>query len=169
MRKCRICGDRKLIKCFPLIKNGRYRKHTCNTCIGKRRYNPEKNSRKIARYRAKNLPQAILHDSRQGDRRRGLENNLDLDFVREILSKNCSYCGESEIRRTMDRMDNKVGHLKTNIVPSCVRCNYARRDMPYLAWLELSSALRSAREKGLFGDWIGSWRKTTTLLWTLRM
>jgi hypothetical protein len=56
---------------------------------------------------------------------------------------------------TVDRIDNNKGHLLTNVVPACLRCNLARGDMPYEAWLCLVPGLKEAREKGLFGAWIG--------------
>jgi len=54
---------------------------------------------------------------------------------------------------TLDRKDNDVGHVKDNVVPACVRCNYTRGDMPFDAWLVVAAGMRQAREKGLFGDW----------------
>jgi hypothetical protein len=59
---------------------------------------------------------------------------------------------------TLDRIDNKRGHSRANVVPACIRCNYARRDMPYAAWLCLAPGLRVALEQGLFGEWTGRCR-----------
>jgi len=56
---------------------------------------------------------------------------------------------------TLDRIDNDKGHTQDNVVPACIRCNYARRSMPYEAWLVVAKGMREAREQGLFGDWTG--------------
>lgn len=44
----------------------------------------------------------------------------DFDF---ITSNQCSYCGEKEKRRGIDRVDNSVGYLKENCVSCCGKCN----------------------------------------------
>ena len=108
----------------------------------------------------KNVPSTICTDSRKADRKKGLINDMTVDFVRGLIGDGCSYCGESELRMTLDRIDNAVGHVTTNVVPACIRCNYMRRDMPHSAWLVLCPSVREARESGAFGNWTGSWQKT---------
>ena len=99
---------------------------------------------------------AICVDARKADRRGGREHDLDRPFVSALISGPCEYCGDQVLRRTVDRIDNSLGHLRTNVVCACERCNYVRRDMPYQAWLVLSQAMRDAREQGLFGEWTGA-------------
>jgi hypothetical protein len=105
--------------------------------------------------RRANPAQAILADARRADRKRGRECDLDLDFIRAAVGAPCVYCGETEIRMTLDRVDNSLGHAKANVVGACERCNYLRRDMPYEAWLVVALGMRAARERGLFGTWTG--------------
>lgn len=104
-----------------------------------------------------NLSGWILEDSRKADRRKGLENDLDREFIEHLLEihPDCSYCGERTIRRTLDRVDNTKGHLKTNVRVACIRCNLLRHDMPFEAWMSLVPHIRTTREQGLFGTWIG--------------
>lgn len=54
---------------------------------------------------------------------------------------------------SLDRIDNKVGHLKTNVVAACIRCNYFRRDMPFAAWKIIVPAMRKARKMGVLKGW----------------
>lgn len=54
---------------------------------------------------------------------------------------------------SMDRVDNSIGHTKSNVVPACIRCNYMRKDMPMEAWKFLVPYIKQAKENGLFGDW----------------
>jgi hypothetical protein len=56
---------------------------------------------------------------------------------------------------TIDRIDNTIGHTESNIVPACIRCNLIRKAMPHSAWMCLVPGLKEARNKKLFGDWIG--------------
>jgi len=59
---------------------------------------------------------------------------------------------------TLDRIDNLKGHSFDNVVPACIRCNYARRNMSYEAWLCLTEGMRRARELDLFKGWTGRTR-----------
>lgn len=56
---------------------------------------------------------------------------------------------------TLDRIDNSLGHLQSNVLPSCERCNMVRRDMPFPAWLVVSKGMKEAYESGLFEGWVG--------------
>lgn len=63
------------------------------------------------------------------DRGKGHECDMDRHFIlNEIIPKPCHYCGTIEHPRGCDRIDNSIGHLKSNVVPSCAICNLARGD-----------------------------------------
>jgi hypothetical protein len=101
----------------------------------------------------------ILYDTRRNDFYKGRDNDLTLEFIDELLEScdyMCFYCGETEIKMTLDRIDNALGHLQSNVIPACLRCNVVRGDMPYRAWLEeIAPAMRKARRRGLFKYWTG--------------
>lgn len=83
---------------------------------------------------------------------------MTVEFVQQMIEGGCSYCGESELRMTLDRIDNSQGHTRENVVAACIRCNYTRKDMPHGAWILLAPAMKVARECGLFGAWTGRTR-----------
>jgi hypothetical protein len=124
----------------------------CKECLNNLDENKSyrKNIRKIYPERS------ILSDSKASDNKKSRQNDLDIEFVKALISLPCSYCGETKLRMTADRVDNSIGHLKSNVVPACIRCNYTRRDMPHEAWLFLVEGMRKAREAGLFNNWTGS-------------
>lgn len=95
----------------------------------------------------------FLFCHRKSDRIRGREFDLSLEWICEQIAKPCVYCGEDEGRRTLDRIDNSLGHLENNVVTACIRCNLIRGNMPYEAWLALVPAIREVKQRGLFGDW----------------
>ncbi len=95
----------------------------------------------------------ILEDTRKSDKKKNRENDLDLEFIKDIISNGCVYCGENEINICLDRIDNSRGHTKDNILPACVRCNYIRNSMPHEAWLHILPLVKEARIKGLFNNW----------------
>lgn len=54
--------------------------------------------------------------------------DMDINWmVLNILTKPCIYCGDI-YRIGADRIDNKKGHTKDNIVPCCFECNCAKND-----------------------------------------
>jgi hypothetical protein len=115
--------------------------------------------RKVLSKMKKNWYKAIYADSRKSDRKKGFYNNLTKEFIKSLISHGCSYCGETKIRMTMDRIDNNKGHTRKNVREACTRCNYMRRDMPYSAWLCVVPFVRRARKAGLFSSWIGNCAK----------
>jgi hypothetical protein len=154
---CKTCGKPKPLDKFGPLHGGKYRRGTCYVCWGKnrRRLAPEEEREYRRRRRRANPVQLIWEDSRRSDKKKGLENDLTKEFIAEQIDKGCSYCGETELRMTLDRVDNGLGHTMDNVVPACIRCNYVRGNMPHEAWLCLRSGLRHARREGLFGDWTG--------------
>lgn len=112
---------------------------------------------KFSRMRAEGIDVArfILRDARRSDTLRGRTCDLTKEQIEMLIAGGCRYCGETELRMTLDRIDNAKGHTSENVVAACIRCNYARRDMPYEAWLCLIAGLKRARELGLFKGWTG--------------
>ena len=171
MRICRGCNLPKNEEdLVPLLRDGKkYFRSWCLTCDAEKsakwRHSHLEQSRDYARKKAEKkrasrlrgdeTPKWILCDSRDSDKKKGLENDLTKEFIQAEISNGCFYCGETSLRMTLDRKDNAKGHTKDNVVPACIRCNYTRKDMPFEAWIVLSDGMRQARIKGLFGSWTG--------------
>lgn len=96
----------------------------------------------------------VLRNCTYTDRKQGRDCNLTKEFVDEQLCKACTYCGETDLLMTLDRIDNSRGHTTDNVLPACIRCNMFRRDMPFEAWMCLVPGLRLARTQELFGSWM---------------
>ena len=170
MRICKKCGETDSQK---LVKRGSDHRNLCHGCHNAnqqkwRTKNPElvkqiwkRNKRRISKERkeGKNLDRYIFEDSRGSDRKKGYKNDLTREFITKQIVKGCSYCGETELRMTLDRINNNRGHTEDNVVPACIRCNYIRRDMPYEAWIVVARAMKRARKQNLFGNWTGRARK----------
>lgn len=120
----------------------------------------DRQERRNTRYRndrqvGSSRPTWIMRDSLRSDRRSKRDNDLTIEFITGAISEPCRYCGDHEMSQmSLDRIDNSIGHITTNVVPSCIRCNLIRRDMPYPAWLLVARAVRAARDEGLLGDWM---------------
>lgn len=164
---CNKCGEKDSEK---LVKGGRgVLRSLCKSCkniqaaawrdknVDRVKKYVEKDiaCRKLRRQSPEGLPQTILEDSRCADRKKGFENDMTLEFIEKLIAPGCSYCEDTELRMTLDRIDNSMGHTQDNVVSACIRCNYVRKTMPYKAWLLVAKKMKIAREKGLFGDWTG--------------
>lgn len=165
---CKHCGRGEPEVSFYIkrVKDRYYPRFICYECDKKYRtkYPTTKealagqNKRKLARGRISRAHDGercryILHDSKRGDKRKGRGNDLDREFIRNLINEGCAYCADREARMTLDRVDNKLGHLKSNVVASCMRCNYFRRDMPHDAWMMVAPKIRQARLLGLLDGW----------------
>ena len=170
MRVCKGCGHPKKLEDFPSVRRREkvYHLHKCKACDAKRgaRYRTTSDNyqkhmkewaakRRVQRASGENTASFIMWDSRRIDKRKGRKNDLTKEFIESLISQPCSYCGETNLRMTLDRIDNQLGHLQTNVIPACIRCNYARGDIPYEAWKGLIPGLRKARRIGAFGVWTG--------------
>lgn len=166
MKICRTCKISKNVSEFYTYNNGTV-KPDCKTCANQISYKKEKindrytarrikfnDTQKIRRKDPKYFAKFLLKGSKDSDNRLGRVNDFSEEFVESLISQPCCYCGDITLKMTLDRIDNSIGHLQSNVVPACIRCNYLRRDMPYIAWYHLLPAIRSARENGLFGDWL---------------
>ena len=84
--------------------------------------------RKNRKYTSSGLGRAtsLICAYRKVDRKKGQICDLDREFmISEIFNKNCVYCN-SDKNIGCDRIDNKLGHLKINVVPCCKICNTTR-------------------------------------------
>ncbi len=171
MKKCNACKKDLNDKEFGEreVNGKKYLRTQCRKCESKKRLKNKKSSElsrenakkkyneKIKKMRLENIQTSrwILQDSKYVDKKKGLSNNLDREFIDKLINNKCSYCGEKNIRMTLDRIDNNIGHIKDNVVCSCIRCNYTRGNMPYNAWLVVAKGMKKARALGLFGEWTG--------------
>lgn len=174
-KKCRRCGGTKPLEEMALLRKpgGQvYHRSWCKMCDGERTQKwriraPQRARLSLERANSKKRTERkegflafkyIYQDSRAADCKHGRLNDLTYDFVRETIEKGCCYCGETEIRMTLDRIDNNKGHTQDNVVPACIRCNYTRKNMPYEAWLVVAKGMQEAKERQLFGTWTGRTR-----------
>jgi hypothetical protein len=78
------------------------------------------------------------------------------DFVKFTDKKTCHYCNapvfwvefssKGPLKRSynLDRMDNSLGYLKTNVTVCCTRCNFAKSDhFTYEEWVKLGAIIKT--------------------------
>ena len=93
----------------------------------------------------------IYSDYRWSAKDRGLEFNLTEEQARELLTKNCFYCGAPPssyrtgktlktgfLYNGIDRVDNQLGYIDGNCVSCCKVCNHAKAKLSksdFLGWV----------------------------------
>jgi len=131
--KCIDCGG------IGICKHNR-QKYKCIDCGGS-----DVCKHKLQRYYCKTCSDPIkvsiqcwIMNSKQSDKKR---NHFDADrfidkcFLKELIKdyRNCYYC-EVELQyvdnnntlATIERLDNSIGHIKSNCVLACRQCNLSR-------------------------------------------
>ncbi len=58
-------------------------------------------------------------------KRRGLEFNITLEFFKLMLFRTCVYCSLTPALG-VDRADNNLGYIVSNVWPCCKTCNRAK-------------------------------------------
>ena len=78
----------------------------------------------------------IINSYKNGAKARGYEWNLSNTYAKELISKECFYCGakfsnewDGYKYNGIDRVDNEKGYEEGNVVPCCKVCNVAKHDM----------------------------------------
>ena len=171
---CCRCGEAKLREAYgtrTTAKGRTYRLSRCKLCEVKRVAEKERRNPVTTKARKKRADairgirlsqervdplksvKFILIDCRNKDRKKGLSNDMTLEFLHDLVAHGCSYCEETSLRMTADRIDNAIGHTIGNVTAACIRCNLIRGSMPYDAWMLIVPGVREAVRLGLFGDW----------------
>ena len=74
--------------------------------------------------------------------KRGLEFCLSVEHLNTLFESDCHYCDAPPenlkeypsgdfVYQGIDRIDNKLNYVSSNVVPCCAKCNSAKRDMDY--------------------------------------
>jgi hypothetical protein len=81
---------------------------------------------------------------RQSARRRDIIFELTEDFVGNETDKPCFYCGEETTntkRNGLDRLDNDIGYIPTNVVSCCWTCNQMKSCLDPTTFIERCSQI----------------------------
>jgi hypothetical protein len=78
------------------------------------------------------------------DIKRNIVFELTEDFVGEKTDEPCFYCGQEttfETRNGLDRLDNSIGYIKTNVVSCCWTCNNMKQCLDPITFVERCSQI----------------------------
>ncbi len=71
--------------------------------------------------------------SKYNSKKRGLQFLLSFEEYEALLKNNCYYCNKQidESGFSLDRVDNSIGYVITNVVPCCMMCNRMKGTQPF--------------------------------------
>jgi len=106
----------------------------------------------------KSLLNLVFRNIRKSAKERNKHFELEFDFVINLISKNCEYCGckPNQLKKNdffefkhhgIDRVKNYLPYENTNVVSCCKTCNQGKRDMPINEWYKYLNELVEFRIK----------------------
>ena len=88
---------------------------------------------RVRSYKYESGLNAFYYNTKASAHKRGYNFELTLEQVSELSQQVCTYCDNSPLQyysrfpnfiyNGIDRVDNNVGYLETNVVPCCYICN----------------------------------------------
>jgi hypothetical protein len=114
---CKGCKENKTIESYNMCgqyRSGKIRRRNrCSDCHQK--------------YRSENWseasPKNLFQSYKKSAKKRGLSFKLTFSEFLSFGGKDCNYCGEEFDRIRLDRIDNSIGYIITNVTPCCFMCN----------------------------------------------
>lgn len=126
------CGKIDVATTYQL-KSKNPRKRLCEDCA-RRRPRKDKQDKGL---------KSEHHNYRHNALNKGLNFEITLGDFSELITKSCEYCGKEPLPRGkhkalmngLDRVDNSLGYLLTNVVPCCTVCNMMKKGLTKLEFL----------------------------------
>lgn len=118
---CKMCGKEFIRKgIMQKYCGNRKDKNSCSYKIYRR--DSDSNME-----RAYHQPKRHYKMYMQGAKRRGKEFSITMEEFMQFWQKPCYYCADPVEYIGIDRLDNDVGYIKTNIVSCCTECNFLKK------------------------------------------
>jgi hypothetical protein len=159
MKVCKICKESKdLSKFGSQSRNKSLKRNQCRSCLYKRERDSmslvQKKSRKdkIRQWARDNKYHARYKSMVHSDKVRFKCNTISRDSYKGYIKQECHYC-ERQNCGGVDRMDSSIGHVDSNCVPCCEKCNFILGDLSYSVKINLKCGLKKSYEEGDLKEW----------------
>lgn len=146
-KACSKCGEVKPLSAFVRDRSSKTGRRSCCLTCNQKANKAYIRSGKLATHVAKDLVQwklrKLVHDSRSRAKKAGIDHNLDLNYLLEILPECCPYlgaqfhweanfnCGHRKphpFSPSIDRIDSSKGYVKGNVAIVSHRANAIKND-----------------------------------------
>lgn len=95
-----------------------------------RKYNLLSRVREAARLRRealKETPEGRFSYYKRNSKNRGVHFEITIEQFSEFWKKPCVYCGAAIKTIGIDRVDNSIGYVQSNLAACCYTCNFMKR------------------------------------------
>lgn len=89
---------------------------------------------------------SLSQEYKNSAKQRGLVYEISENFLFVSVKSNCHYCGkppnkphrkcDTFLYNGLDRVDNSIGYIASNVVPCCYICNKMKGELPVEVFLE---------------------------------
>lgn len=86
---------------------------------------------------------SMIYDYKKHAEKLDVDYKLSREQFEQLVSESCRYCG-GEPRNGIDRLDSSLGYTLENCVPCCKVCNYMKRKMSVMDFIEHARKIVSA-------------------------
>ncbi len=129
-KKCSVCAKTLPISWFQKINRGW--ESRCRLCKNKEFKNWSRRNMTYQRFR--------FYEYRS--KKAGRPFTITMEYFENLIKDGkCYYCGDSDKRLGLDRIDSKGGYIEGNVVGSCRYCNVAKNDQTTDAFLEMCAKI----------------------------
>jgi len=126
-RTCINCKEEKSILKFH--KNGKRDRHKiCAICRNEKRKTWDKSWKK--------KPKRVYSEYKRSANKRNLIFQISEKEFLDFEDSFCNYCGVGLDQIRLDRVDNNMGYITTNVVPCCSTCNFLKHTLGKKEFLE---------------------------------
>jgi len=116
--------------------------YECKPCHRQRKLGRDRRTERWANMSAAQRQAATARNRKYSHERQDACDMTSAEIL-EIIICPCTYCGTLERNRGLDRIDNSLPHIKRNVVPACIECNFARGDrLSVLEMLRVGAVIR---------------------------
>lgn len=146
LKTCSRCKEEKEICNFYYSISTKKYVSACKTCESIRKKRKTILKPRVYKIKVSNKSSELLRNYINTDRNRNRICDLDKDFIKYSLENPCTYCGFPSTG--LDRINNNLGHTKSNCIPCCKECNIARNNnFTYEEMIELGLAIKIIKSK----------------------
>lgn len=89
-------------------------------------------------YQHARTPKRKYSQARSNAKQKNIQFLLTMEEYLELYKKPCFYCGKAsgDTGCGLDRVDNTIGYMITNVVPCCSHCNQMKINLPLDIFLQ---------------------------------
>ncbi len=91
-------------------------------------------------------PEKVFRQYQYKSKARNLTFRLTLVEFEALVNARCYWCGQYGANG-VDRVDNRIGYIASNVVPCCSECNFAKRTMLAHKFIDMAERIAKYQQE----------------------